>query len=352
MSSSAIRLDNCLALLGTDHYLYLSGPGSLWAMNLNNGNIAAKEWRTDPGWLKSFSRFRWLRRLGRLDLREIIQTEHGRLLGSIQKRIFLFDTESNWCRTVFEASGGGRPKGFVLTPSGNLFVGEYWGNPRRLPLRLWGSDDNGQTWELVHTLPKGYAKHIHNLIWDDFRHGIWVLTGDYDGECGLLFTSDEFRTVSEVVRGGQMFRACHLFCRPEGVYYATDTEKAPNWFMFLEPESGKVEMLQPLPGSCIYAGKMASNYFLSTSVERSKVNHHKYAGLWWSSDLQQWFNLTEFKKDWLPGEYFGFGSIIIPRIQGNCPAVAFSTVAVDNFDFSTFILKAVSPDQPAQKPYA
>lgn len=338
MSSSAIRLGNCLALLGTDQYLYLSGPGSLWAMNLSNGRINTLDWHTDPGWLKSATRHRWFRRLGRLDLRELIRADNGGVLGIIQKKIVYFNQESKQCQTVFEARGGGRPKGFVLAPSGNLYVGEYWGNPQRQALRLWGSNDHGQTWELAHRLPKGYAKHIHALIWDDFRQGIWVLTGDLRGECALLFTQDEFKTVTEVVRGGQLYRACYLFCQPEGVYYGTDTEKEQNWFIFLEPESGRVTRLQSLPGSCIYASKMGGNFFLSTSVEPSKVNHYNHAGLWWSSDLQSWVNLAEFKKDWLPGGYFGFGSVMLPRIQGNCPVVAFSAVAVQNYDLTTFII--------------
>lgn len=316
-------------------------------MHLASGDMEYLDWETSPPWLKPATRYRWLRRLGRLDIREIIQADDGGVLGIVQKRIFRITQTSRAFQTVFEVPDGGRPKGFVLTPSGHLFVGEYWGNPRRQSLRLWGSIDNGQTWELAHVLPKGHAKHIHNLIWDDYRQGIWILTGDLEGECSLLFTPDEFKTVSEVVRGGQLFRACHLFCLPEGIYYGTDTERAENWFVLLSPDSGKVEKLRPLPGSCIYASKMAGQYLLATSVEPSKVNQHNFAGLWWSSDLQHWENVAEFEKDRLHGEYFGFGSVMLPRIQGNFPLIAFSPVAVKDHDLTTFIIMSRLGDQHA-----
>ena len=218
-------------------------------------------------------------------------------------------------------------------------MGEYWGNPRRQPLRIWGSTDGGGTWELAYTLPAGSAKHIHNIIWDEHRLGLWVLTGDGDGECALLFTADEFQTVTEIIRGGQMVRACQLFCRPEGVYYGTDTERAANWFVHLEVKTGKMHTMQPLPGSCIYAARLADRYWLSTSVEPSTVNQEHRPALWTSPDLHRWTKVVEFDKDWWPGEYFGFGSVMLPRVQGACPWLVFSPVAVKQHDLTTFVVK-------------
>jgi hypothetical protein len=206
-------------------------------------------------------------------------------------------------------------------------------------LRIWASTDGGNIWELAHTLPAGSAKHIHNIIWDKHRLGLWVLTGDADGECALLFTADEFKTVTEIIRGGQMVRACQLFCQPEGLYYGTDTERAANWFVHLEVKTGKIHTIQPLPGSCIYAARLADRYWLSTSVEPSKVNQERRPALWTSPDLHCWTKVVEFDKDWWPGEYFGFGSVMLPRVQGACPWLVFSTVAVKQHDLTTFVVK-------------
>ena len=297
------------------------------------------QWASLPGpWLvRQAARSRHLRRLGRLDVRELVQLPSGRLLGVAHKRIIGLDRGAAEFRTVFQVNDGGRPKGFAVTPDGHIFVGEYWCNPRRQPLRLWASTDNGETWEVADVLPAGRAKHIHNVVWDQHRQGLWVLTGDADGECALLFTGDACRTITEVVRGAQTFRACKVFCLPDGLYYGTDTERAPNWFVYLDIDRDRVHKIRPLPGSCFDAAEMDGRYFISTAVEPSKVNHYRKTVLWSSSDLHNWSEIVEFEKDWWPGEYFGFGNIILPLIQGDCRFLVFSTMAIKNYDLTTFL---------------
>jgi hypothetical protein len=272
-------------------------------------------------------------------VRELVQVPSGRLLGVTQKRIISLDRGETEFRTVFQVYDGGRPKGFAVTPGGHIFVGEYWGNPQRQPLRIWASTDNGETWEVAHVLPAGRARHIHNVVWDQHRGGLWVLTGDADGECALLFTSDECKTITEVVRGGQAFRACNVFCLPEGLYYGTDTEKVPNWFVYVDINRGKVHKIQPLPGSCFEAAEMGGRYFISTGVEPSKVNHYPKTVLWSSQDLHLWSEIVAFEKDWWPGEYFGFGNIKLPFVQGDCHFLVFSAMAIKNYDLTTFLFK-------------
>lgn len=337
-SFSASRFPGLVACLCTPDSIYFSGRSHIWRLGLGDNEENPLAPLPLPRWLRQVSRFRLLRRLGRLDLRELRRTASGHLLGISQKSIVRLDRGAGEFRNVFQILNGGRPKAIAASPGGQLFVGEYWGNPRMQPLRIWMSGDEGNNWDLAHTLPAGSAKHIHNIVWDPYRQGFWVLTGDLDGECALLFTGDEFETLTEVVRGGQQFRACHLFCRPEGLYYATDTERDLNWVVFLEPESGSLEKIQPMPGSCINAARMAGRYWLSTSVEPSKVNRGRHTILWSSNDLLLWNKVTEFAKDWWPGEQFGFGSIVLPRVQGNCEVLVFSPVAVKSHDLETLIV--------------
>lgn len=338
--ASADRYSALVVLLCTDKTVYLSGPASLWELDQRGGVPNRLADIPLPKLYRQASRWRHLRRLGRLDVRELIQLPGGGLLGIVQKQVISIARDRGEVRTVFRVTDGGRPKGFALTPSGQVFVGEYWGNPRRQALRIWTCSGSGQSWELAYTLPAGSAKHIHSIIWDQHRQGLWVLTGDADGECALLFTADEFKHVTEVVRGGQLYRACHLFCLPEGLYYGTDTEREKNWVIHLDVDRARAHKIQALPGSCIHAAQMAGKYFISTAVEPSKINAYRKTVLWSSSDLHNWCALVEFEKDWWPGEYFGFGRIILPRVQGESPNVVFSTIAVKNEDLTTFFMKS------------
>jgi hypothetical protein len=337
--ASAERHPGFLSLLCSDQTVYLARHYQLWVRE--PGGLPEKPLAEFPvPWARrQAARLRYLRRLGRLWVRELIQVDGEHLLAVVQRRLIRVHSRSGDMEEVFQVTGGGRPKGLVVTPQGWVFTGEYWGNPRRQALRIWGSGDGGRSWDLAHTLPPGSAKHIHNLVWDEYRQGIWVLTGDGEGECAFLFTGDFFRTVTEVGRGGQLWRAVHCFCRPEGLYYGTDTERDENWLVFLDTDRLNCRKIQPLPGSCIYAARMAGRYFLSTSVEPSKINRCRQAALWSSLDLHNWEKVLEMAKDWLPGEYFGFGSITLPRVQGECPWVVFSPIAVKKHDFTTFVVE-------------
>lgn len=293
--------------------------------------------------LRLASCFRPFERAGKLNFRELAPTPKGDLVGVVRKSILLYSAGQSDFQTVLRIKNGGRPKGIVNTPSGRMYVGEYGLNPDRRAMRIWGSDSGGANWELVYTLKPGSVRHIHNIVWDPYRKGLWVLTGDREGECALLFTRDEFKTLDEVVRGGQIYRACDLICRPDGVYYGTDSETAENWFVRLEPETGKICKIQSLPGSVLYMNRMADYYFISTAVEPSKVNKYRYATLWQSRDLENWTKLIEFEKDFWPGEYFGFGRIVLPRIEGECPYIVFTPMAVKKYHMTTFIYR---PEQP------
>lgn len=340
--AAATQYPGLVVLLCTEEAVYLAGPASLWKMDLKGAEpelLAA----VPLSWpYRQAARWRLLRRLGRLDVRELIQMAGGGLLGISQKEIISIAPGSNEIRSVFRVSDGGRPKGFALTPAGHVLVGEYWGNPERRSLRIWASTDGGQSWDLAYALPAGSAKHIHNIIWDQHRQGLWVLTGDGEGECAFLFTADEFKTVSELVRGGQSYRACHLFCLPEGLYYGTDSEREKNWFIHLEVERGVSHKIHPLPGSCIHAARMAGQYFISTAVEPSTVNFYRKSVLWSSPDLLNWSKVIEFEKDWWPGEYFGFGRVILPRVQGEFDHLVYSTIASKEYDLTTFVIKNFS----------
>jgi hypothetical protein len=339
--ASAERHPGFLSLLCTDDNEYLTRNYQLWVRH--RGVLAARPWAALPvPWARQqAARPRYLRRLGRLWVREMIQVDGDYLLAVVQKRLVRLHRHTGEVEEVFQVHDGGRPKGLLVTPQGRVFSGEYWDNPRRQPLRIWGSADAGRSWEHLHSLPVGSAKHIHNLVWDEYRQGIWVFTGDGEGECAFLFTPDFFRTVTEVVRGGQLWRAVNCFCRPEGLYYSTDTEREQNWLVFFDAERLAFQKIRPMPGSSLHAARMAGRYFLSTSVEPSRINRYRNAILWSSTDLHQWKKIVEMEKDWLPGEYFGFGTITLPRVQGECRKLVFSAIAVKKFDFTTFV---VDPD--------
>ena len=331
---------NFLPLLYSNCRLFIASGFSLRKLNLTDPvgetsfpsppvSLAAK-WAAD---------LRLLRRAGKLTFRELAPGPGGELIAVVGKGLYILRDGDDRFEEVLRVKDGGRPKGTCVAPSGNMFVGEYGMNKDRRRMRIWGAGPKGRDWQVVYTFPAGSIRHIHNLVWDENRNGIWVLTGDRENECSISFTGDEFKTLDEVVKGGQEYRACNLFCEPDAVYYATDSETSQNWFVSLNPETGETNKIQKLPGSSIYANRMAGMYFVSTCVEPSKVNKTPWSTLWCSKDLVEWEEFTRFKKDMWPGEYFGFGNIVLPRIEGECPYIIYSATCVKSFDNTAFIYK-------------
>lgn len=332
-------LSGFITLLGEGHDLYLGKGLTLWKKNVLNDSKEhiGTAYVSLPWQMASYS---WkLQRACKLYFRELCKSPEGDLIGIVRKSIVLLKKDAACFRPVFTISKGGRPKAIEKTPKGQLFVGEYSLNPYRHEIRIWTSDRTCQYWDIAYVFHAGKIRHIHNIIWDPYRKGLLVLTGDREGECAILFSDDYFHTLTEIVRGGQVYRSCNVFCRPEGIYYATDSELEKNWIIFLNLHTGQTKKILSLPGSSIYANQMANHYFISTCVEPSKINNYQFATLWTSKNLQDWKKLIEFKKDLWPGKYFGFGNIILPRIEGKCFFITFSTIAVKGNDFKTFFIE-------------
>ena len=92
-------------------------------------------------------------------------------------------------------------RGLVQLRSGRILFGEYFRNDSRVPVRVYASDDDAQSWRVLHKFPAGRIRHIHALIEDPYRVGVWLCTGDLDDESFLAHSSnggDQF----DIVGGG------------------------------------------------------------------------------------------------------------------------------------------------------
>ncbi|MEM1449969.1 MAG: hypothetical protein AAGI22_12710 [Planctomycetota bacterium] len=200
---------------------------------------------------------------------------------------------------------GSRPLNVGLAPSGRLFFGEYFGNPDRAEVHVYGSDD-GRSWEVAHTFPAGSIRHVHGVHADPYRGGVWVLTGDDDQESGLYWSDDDLATLEPVVSGTQRARAVAVLPRPDAVIVPTDTPRETNWIQRLDPSTGTLERVRPVPGSVFHATRTRRLSVVSTTVEPSDVNTDERAALLVSSNDEDWTVIARFGPDLpLPGSKRG-----------------------------------------------
>jgi hypothetical protein len=218
----------------------------------------------------------------------VLALAHGRLLRAGHGHVF---------KEVLRLGRGSGPLGICVTPDGALYFGEYFFNEARDDVRILFSRDCGETWASVYTFPRGKIRHIHNIVYDPFRKGCWVTTGDDDSESMILFTADKFRTLEPVFRGEQRFRAVSLIPSADALITATDTPYQQNHIMRLFPETGRIEEVQAVPGSVFALSRVGRFSVASVAVEPSRINLSQDAILLVSEEGAQWKELYRQKRD-------------------------------------------------------
>lgn len=253
----------------------------------------------DAGWLQRWtSRVRFLERVGRLGFHDLEALPDGTLVGIIRGHIVRRPAAGGPFRPVFRISRGSRPLRLCLHPENTIYFGEYFSNPRREPVHVFGSGD-GRHWERVHTFPAGAIRHVHGLVYDRFREGVWVLTGDDDSESGLWFTEDGFGNLERVLGGSQHTRAVSLIPVEEGIIVPTDSPRIENRIQHLKLPECRLRALCPIPGSAFHAVETAGLYLVSTVSEPGSVSDEEGAVVLASLDGTDWYRLDRLPPDLL-----------------------------------------------------
>jgi hypothetical protein len=301
--------------------LYVDTNGYLWAGKANKLLVSKDHgytfqviarYQKDPI-DKIACSSRTLSRLSRFGLSAVLPLNNGGILSVARKKILLCEAGSSQMIPVFRITRGSRPLSVCQIPTGEIFFGEYFSNSKREEVHIFGSNDGGKTWTVVYTFPPGSIRHIHSIIFDQFRKGCWVLTGDSDDECKMLFTKDGFHTLETIVAGNQRARAVSAIPLPKGLIVPTDTPLEKNVIQLFDPEKRQFETIYELPSSAFFTGQAGDYLLVSTAVEPSHVNSNSYASLFVSSNNgRSWVELYRQKKDGLPMKLFQHGALVLP----------------------------------------
>lgn len=242
------------------------------------------------------SRVRLLSRPGRLGFHALRVLQSGAMVGVVRGHVVRRDAAGGPFRSVFRLPLGSRPLDLCVHPDGAIYFGEYFSNPRREAVRVFGSE-TGRRWEVVHRFPPGTVRHVHGVEYDPFREGLWVLTGDEDHESGLWFTDDGFETLEAMVRGTQRARAVSVIPVERGLIVPTDSPRIKNTIQLLELPAARLTSLCALPGSAFHAQETSGIFLVSTVAEPSPVNEETGATLYASLDGEDWCQFDRFPPD-------------------------------------------------------
>ena len=265
----------------------------------------------------------------------------GALVAAVPGAILTLRTGEDKFQISHRITRGTRPLHITATPHGGVYWGEYFDNPSRDQVHIYGSNDQGATWRVAHTFPKRAIRHVHNIVYDSWGDCLWILTGDYGDECRILRASCDFSRMETVLQGNQQARAVALVPAEDGLYFSSDTPLESN-FIYRLDRKGAISQLASIAGSSIYGCRVGREIFFSTMIEPSEVNPDRNVRIYGSRSGRPWQPLLAWKKDFLPMKFFQYGNAFLPDGNNNTQYLAVSTIAVASDDMATS-LYSVAP---------
>lgn len=285
-------------------------------------------------WREVSARSRLGARLCRDGFHALAVLSSGEFVAAVPQAIVTLSPGEREFRTSHHVSRGTRPLHFAVTPTGNIFWGEYFNNPRRDEVHVYGSTDRGIHWDVAYTFPKGSIRHVHNVVYDEWGDCLWVLTGDEAAECRIIRASCDFREVEVVLSGSQQTRCVALVPTRAALYFSSDTPFEPNHVYRLD-RKGNLSEVASLSSSSICGCRVGHSIFFSTMVEPGEVNRDRNVWLYGSPDGARFNPLLSWEKDLWPMRLFQYGNAFLPDGQNNSGVLAITTVAVKGADFET-----------------
>ena len=316
--------------------LYISRKYSLWRWDPveDKREFVA---RFHPDWTRMISSATRLGgRLRRDGFYALAVLPDGGLVAILPKAIAICPQGQKEFQITWHIKRGTRPLALAVTPRGAIYWGEYFSNPSRDEVHVYGSEDGGRTWDIVYTFPAGSIRHVHSIAYDDSGDHLWMCTGDYGAECRIMRVSNDWQTVETLLGGGQQARAVRPVPTSRGLYFATDSELEQNYIYRLASD-GTVERLHPINGPGMWSCRVDSTLLFSSDVEPSKVNVDPFASVYGSRDGEDWSRLIAWRKDPWHMPLFQYGNIILPQGKNDNNILAATGMAVRREDHVTHL---------------
>ncbi len=299
-------------------------------------------------------------RLLRLGIRYGLITDDHKLLIVYDNSIFEIDLDNLENIYSYDIKRGRQPLSIsiiknILGFEDIVCFGEYFNNPCKEAVNIYRKT-NLNNWEVIYSFPKGAINHVHSIVPDKFNNCVWILTGDFGNAATIWIATDNFKKVSPVSSGDQLFRSCVAFPTPDGLIYATDSQFQQNSIRLLCKLNDVwiSKRVSNVNGPVIYGCIHGGNFVFSTSVEGlsyEKSGVFKFLDREIAPGIREGFshiiygNLKDgFKviykneKDYLPFILFQFGVIQFPNGLNNSDFLVMHNTSLKSHDYSTCII--------------
>ena len=341
-------LKGILLWLSEDNTGLLYKSLSFYKVDLNNGQESKLVSLPVKGWKRQCCRFRFLNRLLRMEPRSFLRMRDGRYIIGVLHRVWLLDEMKKTLTPIFTSRKNFSDNLNFCECDGRIYWGDYGINVVHEPINIYCYDGKSKV-EIVYTFPQGDVIHVHNIFLDESNSHFWVLMGDNEAKAGIYKASLDWKVVTPVKVGQQVYRAVVGFPYKGGILYATDSVDFDNYLRIID-KYGTEKVLSAINGSCIYGGETNDYFLFSTTVEPKAGAGFKHifenrlgGGIKsWDVHLLAVSKkdlsirlVKQFRKDWLPMVLFQYGRVRFAGGQNRNNSVWCSPVACKKYDGKT-----------------
>jgi hypothetical protein len=220
----------------------------------------------------------------------------------------------------------------AVSAAGDVYFGEYAGNPSRDPVRIYRLPAGSETVKVAHTFRAGEVRHVHGIYADPHGGALWCVTGDRPTECRILFSHDGFRTIEVAGAGDETWRTVSLQFTADAVYFGMDAEFRTNHLYRLDRASLERRKLTAVEGPVYYSAKRGADLFFAVTAELCPSQTEPVASIWHVAADDTCRRIVVLQKDALPVRYFLPGTIQFPAGPGTPGTLLFRGLALRGAD--------------------
>jgi len=227
----------------------------------------------------------------------------------------------------------------------NLIFGEYLSNnKRKKDIHIYKYNFTSNTVSIKFRFSNGKIRHIHGVYKDPFTSYFYVLTGDVGNECGIYYTTDNFKTLLNIGFGNETWRAVSLVFTKKYIYYGMDAEFVSNKIYRIDKKTSKRKSLGKISGPVYYSTLFINNPIFVVTAELCPSQKDNNVNILIVLD-DKIIQIQSFEKDFIKIPFIkGFlTKLFLPGLfhiySENNKNIYFSGYALKNADNKVFMLK-------------
>jgi hypothetical protein len=158
--------------------------------------------------------------------------------------------------------------GLLQADKRDLYIGEYFSNKERTNVKIFKLNSEYKTWETTFEFKPGQIRHIHSLQRDPYSGRLWICVGDEDNESMIGWSDDNYRNITPLGYGSQIWRTCQLVFTEDAIFWGTDTGSRNLAGIYRwDKESNELKKIYETPGAIFFSVKL-NNGTMVMSTDR------------------------------------------------------------------------------------